>query len=79
MGIMKPIDAPSVAARAGRRGSTPAACETAIAMGTIMLADAVFDAASDITIATAVKSTVRASSDWLGGLSWFRWLSGVLR
>ena len=36
----------------------PDAWATAIATGTIMLADAVFDAASDITIATAVKRIV---------------------
>ena len=36
----------------------PAACATAIATGTIMFADAVFDAASDITMATAVKRIV---------------------
>ena len=56
IGIMKPIDAPSVAPSAGWSGSTPAACATAIATGTIMLAEAVFDVASDSTIATPVKS-----------------------
>ena len=43
--------APSVAASAGRSGSTPDACATAIATGTIMLAEAAFEVASDSTIA----------------------------
>ena len=59
---MKPMLAPSVAASAGRSGSTPAACATAIATGTIMFADAVFEVASDSTIATPVKTIVNASS-----------------
>ena len=63
---MNPIDAPSVAPSAGCSGSTPAACATAIAIGTIMFAEAVFEAASDITIATAVKRIVSASSECTG-------------
>ena len=35
MGIMNPIDAPSVAASAGSMGRTPAATETAMTIGTI--------------------------------------------
>src|SRR3954454_21220166 len=61
IGIMKPMLAPSVAARAGARGSTPDALATAIATGTIMLAEAVFDVVSDSTIATPVNSTVSAN------------------
>src|SRR4051794_15467841 len=60
MGIMKPMLAPSVAARAGASGSTPEALDTAIATGTIMLAEAVFEVVSERMIATPVKSTVRA-------------------
>ena len=56
IGIMKPMLAPSVAPSAGSSGRTPAACATAIATGTIMLAEAVFDVASDSRIAAPVKS-----------------------
>src|SRR5688500_12790224 len=66
IGIMKPMEAPSVAPGAGWRGSIPAACDTAMAIGTIMLAEAVLDAASDMTIATAVKRIVSDASDWMG-------------
>ncbi len=62
-GIMKPMLAPRVAPSTGSIGRTPAACDTAIAMGIIMFADAVFDAASDTTIAAAVNSAVSASGD----------------
>src|SRR5574341_1331272 len=62
-GIMNPMLAPRVAPSTGSMGRTPAACDTAIAIGTIMLADAVFDAASDTTIAAPVNSSVRASGD----------------
>ena len=57
-GIMKPMLAPSVAPSAGSIGGTPAACDTAIAIGMIMLAAAVFDVVSDSTIAVAVNSIV---------------------
>ena len=60
MGIMNPMLAPRVAPTAGSIGRTPAACATAIATGTIMLADAVFDVVSDNAIAAAVKSAVNA-------------------
>ena len=60
---MKPMLAPSVAPSAGSIGATPAACATAMATGTIMLADAVFDVASDSRIAAPVKITVSASDD----------------
>src|SRR5688572_10276152 len=62
-GIMNPMLAPSVAPSAGSSGRTPAACETAIAIGTIMLAAAVFEVASDSTIATPVNSIVNATVD----------------
>src|SRR5687767_12752116 len=62
-GIMKPMLAPSVAPSTGSIGRTPAACDTAIAIGMIMLAEAVFEAASETTIAAAVKSAVRANDD----------------
>ena len=55
---MNPMLAPSVAPSAGSIGRTPAACETAMAIGTIMFAAAVFDVASDSTIATPVKIIV---------------------
>src|SRR5690606_28415344 len=63
MGIMNPIEAPSVAPSAGSRGSTPAACATATAIGTMMVADAVFDAASLMTMADAVNNAVNSSVD----------------
>src|SRR5687767_5731556 len=62
-GIMNPMLAPSVAPSTGSIGRTPAACDTAIAIGTIMFADAVFDAASDTTIAAPVNSSVNANDD----------------
>src|SRR5687767_8625803 len=62
-GIMNPILAPSVAPSTGSMGRTPAACDTAIAIGTIMFADAVFEAASDTTIAAPVNSSVNANDD----------------
>src|SRR5688572_12188466 len=59
IGIMKPMLAPRVAAKAGARGSSPAAAATAMATGTIMLADAVFEVVSDRMMATPVKRTTR--------------------
>src|SRR5688500_746398 len=59
IGIMKPMLAPSVAARAGASGSMPADLATAIATGTIMFAEAVLEVVSDRMMATAVKSTIR--------------------
>ena len=53
IGIMKPMLAPSVAARAGASGSMPEAFDTAIATGTIMLAEAVFEVVSDRMMADA--------------------------
>ena len=61
IGIMKPMLAPSVAARAGASGSMPEAFDTAIATGTIMLAEAVFEVVSDRMMATPVNSTVSAN------------------
>src|SRR3954466_13824774 len=58
MGIMNPMLAPRVAPIAGSTGRMPAACATAIATGTIMLADAVFEVASDSRIAAPVNSAV---------------------
>ena len=58
---MKPMLAPSVAPRAGSTGRTPAAWATAMATGTIMLAEAVLEVASDSTIATPVNSIVSAT------------------
>src|SRR5688572_894399 len=60
---MNPMLAPSVAPSTGSIGRTPAACDTAMAIGTIMLADAVFDAASDTTIAAPVNNSVNANDD----------------
>src|SRR4029453_4395416 len=60
IGIMKPMLAPSVAPSAGSIGRTPADSATAIATGTIMLADAVLDVASDNSTAAPVKITVSA-------------------
>ena len=58
MGIMKPIDAPSVAPSAGSIGSTFDAVATAMATGTTMLADAVFEVVSESRMATPVKTVV---------------------
>ena len=58
MGIMKPIDAPRVAPRAGSIGSTFEAVATAMATGTTMLAEAVFDVVSESRMATPVKTVV---------------------
>ena len=60
-GIMNPMLAPRVAPSTGSMGRTPAACDTAIATGTIMFAAAVFEVASDSTTAVAVKSIVSAT------------------
>src|SRR5687768_17537054 len=62
-GIMNPMLAPRVAPSTGSIGRTPAACDTAIAIGTIILADAVFEAASETIMAAAVNSTVNAKDD----------------
>ena len=50
----------------GSIGRTPAACETAIAIGMIMFAEAVFDAASEMTIAARVKIAVNDSVECAG-------------
>ena len=65
---MKPMLAPSVAPSAGSNGETPAARDTAIAIGMMMLAAAVFEAASDNTMATPVKTTVRPTLPMPGKL-----------
>src|SRR5687768_13095840 len=60
-GIMKPMLAPKVAPSAGSSGATPAACDTAMAIGMIMLAAAVFDVASESTMAVPVKIIVNVA------------------
>ena len=61
-GIMKPMLAPSVAPSAGSTGRTPAACATAMATGTIMLADAVLDVASERTLAVGAGQMSRVDA-----------------
>jgi hypothetical protein len=52
---MNPIDAPRHAPSAGGAGSTPAAFATAMATGTTIVAEAVFDVVSERKMATAVN------------------------
>ena len=58
---MNPMLAPRVAPSAGSIGRTPAACDTAIAIGMIILAAAVFEVVSDRTMAVPVNITVSAT------------------
>src|ERR687894_147767 len=60
-GSMKPYEAPKIAARAGIRGSTPAALAMGITIGTTIPTLAVLEVVSEMSIATTVASSVMPS------------------
>src|SRR5512139_610749 len=65
-GSMKQMLAPKVAPRAGSMGLMPAARLTAMATGTTMLADAVFDVISESAAAKHVNRMVNGNG-WCDG------------
>src|SRR3712207_8372014 len=58
---MKPKEAPKTAASAGTNGSRPAAAAIGITIGTTMVAEAVFEVVSEMTMAMSAETAETAS------------------